>query len=749
MFSFRKTSGALTCKVRSRMTLQCEALEDRALMSVLTTVSPTVVKQLTLPAVAPAQFQSFTVIDASHDDSPNTVFSGGALRINYAISAGSALDHVAIEAWQPGFSTTNKTAYSYSDVVSMVKVADLESFTAANVTDGLANLLNTNKLVGGTMTIQATAYFKDGSKVVSSGVTMQVKTGSTVSGTFKAETFDISQMSGDGMVVNGSGGTDRLILNLSDSSQIASIDGMSPTSFSPTAGGQAIYQGVAADYVRLSSGREIYFTGFENLQVQASPPPSTTLTGSTVPTQVPQTINLVVRPSDEVFNKQWNLQVTDVPDAWRFTTGSNQILLVSLDTGVLPTAKDGGQIKGMDPTRLITDPSDDDNGKGVVGQTYGHGHMAINVMIATANDADLLAGINWVSSVLVNDVYHGVDLQKAIRDAFAFADARGLNVVFQGGIQGDAWLQSGGSQEDLERLISSHANSLFAIAAGNGGELAPSGGGVLYPDFLTTVSGVAKLETTHSNVMSVGALERSSAFVDGMSNAAALNLAGYSNRGSNLTMVAPTDSLANDFFGTTNFSGTSCANPNLAAMASLVWSMNPKLSGAQVRYILEQTGMDLGAAGRDNTFGSGLVNAGLAVRRAAALARDYDLAVLPQFTLANPPPTAASTSATSVLTTSTAAATAAMLPTSSTTGSTANAMIAPSIASPASADPNFSDRNALTDTIPTSAARKTSPQDTGKVQAARTGLFAALAQAGTQGSAPTKQEHGLLGVRWI
>ncbi len=47
--------------------------------------------------------------------------------------------------------------------------------------------------------------------------------------------------------------------------------------------------------------------------------------------------------------------------------------------------------------------------------------------------------------------------------------------------------------------------------------------------------------------------------------------------------------------------------------------------------------MDLGAVGRDNTFGSGLVDTGRAVRRAVALARDPKLAALA--TSFNPLPT--------------------------------------------------------------------------------------------------------------
>jgi subtilisin family serine protease len=114
-----------------------------------------------------------------------------------------------------------------------------------------------------------------------------------------------------------------------------------------------------------------------------------------------------------------------------------------------------------------------------------------------------------------------------------------------------------------------------------------------------------------------------------MSNATTVNLAGYSNRGSNLTLVAPTDSLAMTKMGDLiTFGGTSAANPNLAGIASLVWSVNPALTGTQVRQILADTAMDLGTLGRDNTFGYGLVNADAAVRRAAALLRNPQVANL-------------------------------------------------------------------------------------------------------------------------
>jgi hypothetical protein len=138
--------------------------------------------------------------------------------------------------------------------------------------------------------------------------------------------------------------------------------------------------------------------------------------------------------------------------------------------------------------------------------------------------------------------------------------------------------------------------------------------------------------------MSVGALAPTSfTTVDGLTNAASVDLAGYSNRGSNLTMVAPTNSPAVDKLGNTvTFGGTSAANPNMAGIASLVWSVNPSLSGADVRTILKSTAMDLGVAGRDDRFGSGLVNADAAVRRAFALNRDPALAKINTFQPALP-----------------------------------------------------------------------------------------------------------------
>lgn len=54
-------------------------------------------------------------------------------------------------------------------------------------------------------------------------------------------------------------------------------------------------------------------------------------------------------------------------------------------------------------------------------------------------------------------------------------------------------------------------------------------------------------------------------------------------------------------------SGTSMASPHVAGVAALLWSHFPQCSNAQIRNVLAVTAEDLGTAGRDNSYGHGLV----------------------------------------------------------------------------------------------------------------------------------------------
>jgi len=70
---------------------------------------------------------------------------------------------------------------------------------------------------------------------------------------------------------------------------------------------------------------------------------------------------------------------------------------------------------------------------------------------------------------------------------------------------------------------------------------------------------------------------------------------------------------------TDRFGGTSAACPQVSGVAALMLSVNPNLTEAQVRTILQQTATDMGTSGFDNTYGHGRVNAYAALKAVCPL----------------------------------------------------------------------------------------------------------------------------------
>jgi subtilisin family serine protease len=80
-----------------------------------------------------------------------------------------------------------------------------------------------------------------------------------------------------------------------------------------------------------------------------------------------------------------------------------------------------------------------------------------------------------------------------------------------------------------------------------------------------------------------------------------------------LTHAGSTGEVASSFVapdsGYESWDGTSMATPHVSAVAALVWSCNPGLTSQQVRNGLNLTAKDKGPAGRDTSFGYGIVQA--------------------------------------------------------------------------------------------------------------------------------------------
>jgi subtilisin family serine protease len=79
--------------------------------------------------------------------------------------------------------------------------------------------------------------------------------------------------------------------------------------------------------------------------------------------------------------------------------------------------------------------------------------------------------------------------------------------------------------------------------------------------------------------------------------------------GSSSTVVSQ---FTEDASGYEPWDGTSMATPHVSGVAALVWSNHLTCTNDQVRSALQSTAEDLGAAGKDNSYGYGLVRAAAA-----------------------------------------------------------------------------------------------------------------------------------------
>lgn len=79
------------------------------------------------------------------------------------------------------------------------------------------------------------------------------------------------------------------------------------------------------------------------------------------------------------------------------------------------------------------------------------------------------------------------------------------------------------------------------------------------------------------------------------------------------TSATVNSSLTQPASGYEYYDGTSMATPHVSAVAALVWSAKPTATNDEIRQVLQQTAQDLGTAGRDNSYGFGLVQAKAAI----------------------------------------------------------------------------------------------------------------------------------------
>ena len=416
--------------------------------------------------------------------------------------------------------------------------------------------------------------------------------------------YDITVISGNGNVDYGSGYYD--VIDLSNISVQQVVD----SSFAQVnQGGRLVDTGKGErvfDYLTLADGREVIFEGLDSIVFSD------------------QTIDLTVTPDDPGYLEQWNLHVTGVQNAWNFTTGSDDVLVGVLDTGLGVDVNNNN----LHPDIRANETWFFNNGNGLLGNLAddfsnpngSHGTSVQGIIAANSDNGLGIAGINWNSDVYNIDILDNnpgdLDIVEATQAMINRADNQGQNLVVNLSIQVSGLFDNlAPFHANFETLVANNPDTLFVIAAGNHGNEGQEG-----------LSSPGVLAKYYDNVIAVGAASgtRDS---NGLATTPGERI-DYSQYGEGLTLMAPSEVLTTDaninegFTYNPLFSGTSAAAPHVTGIASLIWSANSNLTAAEIKQILSETAYDLGQEGYDIFHGHGLVNADAAVRRAIALGRN-------------------------------------------------------------------------------------------------------------------------------
>jgi subtilisin family serine protease len=287
-------------------------------------------------------------------------------------------------------------------------------------------------------------------------------------------------------------------------------------------------------------------------------------------------------PNDPYLGSQWHTAKINAPTAWDLATGVGVTIGIA-DTGVEATHPDliDRLVAGYNFHDGNTDTS----------PVTGHGTWVSGTAAATLNNGQGVAAVAGGAKIMplrVTDTT-GYGYWSEIASSITYAADRGVRVI---SLSFETLLPSAAVMDAAAYMKSK--NGLVVIAAGN------SGGDPGY--------------ARNSNVIAVSATEADD------------TLASFSSYGSYVTISAPGRNIYTTGLGGTYTQGygTSFSTPIVAGTVALMMSANPKLANTEIEKLLYANVDDLGTAGWDKYFGYGRVNAGAAVKAAAAAVSTAD-----------------------------------------------------------------------------------------------------------------------------
>ncbi|MBI3774124.1 MAG: S8 family peptidase [Gammaproteobacteria bacterium] len=340
----------------------------------------------------------------------------------------------------------------------------------------------------------------------------------------------------------------------------------------------------------------------------------------------------LLTPGDSGFRYQWHYQMINLPVAWDVTRGypldgNLDVIVAVIDTGVLVNHPDlqGKLVAGYDFIKDVASARDgdgmDEDANDPGDLAYGtrstfHGTHVAGTIAAASNNNLGAAGVSWGAKIMPLRV-----LGKGGGTSYDVMQA----VLYAGGLDNDSGsvpaqradvinlsLGGGGySKSEQDAFTRARgAGVLIVAAAGNNNSSTPS-----YPASYEGVTSVSAVDSKYGR-------------------------ASYSNFGPLIDIAAPGGTFAwdanndgqldgiystagNDSSGTIEYTyrlltGTSMASPHVAGVIALMKAVNPQLTPDAFDTLLASGALtqDIGAPGRDNDFGYGLIDAFKAVTAA-------------------------------------------------------------------------------------------------------------------------------------
>ena len=283
----------------------------------------------------------------------------------------------------------------------------------------------------------------------------------------------------------------------------------------------------------------------------------------------------------------------EMPAAWDFTMGHPDVVVAILDTGVDIQHED---LVGGIWTNPLETPNNgiDDDGNGFVDDVHGwnfaqgsnsvaddhgHGTHVAGTAAARINNDEGVAGMAGGATIMPVKVFppppNVIGTYEDLIMGIIYATDNGAHVI---NMSLGATSYSRGEEAAVDYAWA-HGVVVVAAAGNNGANV------YHYP-------------AAHPNAMAVAATDSSD------------QRAYFSNWGDFVDVAAPGNwvysTMRGNYYG--SMSGTSMASPHVAGLAALIFSLNPQLTNAQVRAIIEQNTDDRGSPGWDPYFGHGRIN---------------------------------------------------------------------------------------------------------------------------------------------